>query len=105
MSVSNGAILGTLKHNEGWESGPLAGEGNFLAIKFNSSDWSQYTSVKVGLHPSIETGLVEIINDPDKDGVFKISNKDEQNLMIVVSDGTITSTVSYDLSGLVCQTE
>lgn len=105
MSVSDGAILGTLKYNEGWESGPLAGAGNFLAVKFNSTDWSQYTSVKVGLDHSIETGLVEIIEDPDKDGVFKISDKDAQNLMIVCSDGTTTSTFSYDLSRLVCQTE
>ena len=107
VTVANGAIKGTLKFVEGGvaDSGPLAGDGNFLAIKFTSSDWDQYTSVKVGPHPSQGTGLVELINDPDKDGVFKITNKDTQNLQVVVSDGTITSTTSYDLSGLVCETE
>lgn len=87
------------------ETGPLAGDGNFLAIKFTADDWSGYTSVKVGLNPSAGTGLVELIDDPDKDGVFKITDKDTQNFEVVVSDGTTTSTFSYDLSGLICQTE
>lgn len=106
--MSDGAITGTLKFIEGGlaESGPLAGDGNFLAIKFTSSDWTQYTSVKVGLNPSASgMGLVELINDPDKDGVFKISDKDAQNLEVVVTDGTNTGAFSYDLSGLVCETE
>lgn len=105
--MANGAITGTLKYVEDGvaDSGPLAGAGNFLAIKFTAEDWGAYTSVKVGLDPSIETGLVELINDPDKDGVFKITDKDAQNFQVVVSDGTTTSTFSYDLSGLVCETE
>lgn len=105
--MANGAITGTLKYVEDGvaDSGPLAGAGNFLAIKFTAEDWGDYTSVKVGLDPSIETGLVELINDPDKDGVFKITDKDSQNFQVVVSDGTTTSTFSYDLSGLVCETE
>ena len=107
VTVANGAITGTLKYVADGvaDSGPLAGAGNFLAIKFTAEDWGAYTSVKVGLDPSIETGLVELINDPDKDGVFKIIDKDTQNFMVVVSDGTTTSTFSYDLSGLVCQSE
>lgn len=105
--MANGAITGTLKYvaDGAADSGPLAGAGNFLAIKFTAEDWGDYTSVKVGLDPSIETGLVELINDPDKDGVFKITDKDAQNFQVVVSDGTTTSTFSYDLSGLVCETE
>ena len=108
LTVANGAITGTLKFIEGGvaDDGPLAGDGNFMAIKFTSSDWSQYTSVKVGMNPSA-TGmpLQDLLNDPDKDGVFKVTNKDTQNFQVVVSDGTITSTFSYDLSGLVCETE
>ena len=107
VTVANGAITGTLKHVADGvaDSGPLAGAGNFLAIKFTSSDWSAYDSVKVGLDPSIETGLVELINDPDKDGVFKITDKDTQNFQVVVKKGSVESTFSYDLSGLVCETE
>ena len=110
VSVADGAITGTLKFVEGGvaESGPLAGDGNFLAIKFTMADddWTGFTSVKVGLVPS-STGmpLQDLLNDPDKDGVFKITDKDSQNLVVEVSDGTITSTFNYDLSGLVCETE
>ena len=88
------------------ESGPLAGSGNYLALKFTSTDWDAYTSVKVGLDPSASgMELVEILTDPDKDGVFKISAKDTQNVVVEVSDGTTTSRFSYDLSGLICETE
>lgn len=88
------------------ESGPLAGSGNYLALKFTSTDWDAYTSVKVGLDPSASgMELVEILTDPDKDGVFKISDKDAQNFVVEVSDGTTTSRFEYDLSGLICQTE
>ena len=41
----------------------------------------------------------------DEELVFKITDKDAQNLQVVVTDGTTTSTFSYDLSGLVCETE
>lgn len=107
VTVANGAITGTLKYVADGvaDSGPLAGAGNFLAIKFTSSDWSAYDSVKVGLDPSQGTGLVELINDPDKDGVFKITDKDTQNFQVVVKKGSVESTFSYDLSGLVCETE
>lgn len=105
--VGDGAITGTLKYVEGGvaDSGPLAGSGNFLAIKFTADDWDAYTSVKVGLDPSQGTGLVELIEDPDKDGVFKITDKDAQNFVVEVSDGTTTSRFEYDLSGLVCLSE
>ena len=108
VTVAYGAITGTLKFIEGGlaESGPLAGDGNFLAIKFTADDWDDYTSVKVGLVPSASgMELQDLLSDPDKDGVFKITDKDTQNLVVEVSDGTTTSTFNYDLSGLVCETE
>lgn len=109
VTVSNGAITGTLKFLEdGVAPGTLEGDGNFLALKFTmeDDDWTGFTSVKVGLVPS-STGmpLQDLLSDPDKDGVFKITNKDEQNLVVQVSDGTATSEWQYDLSGLVCKTE
>jgi hypothetical protein len=52
VTVSDGAITGTLKYIENYvESGPLAGSGNYLAIKFTAEAWNDYTSVKVGLDP------------------------------------------------------
>lgn len=77
LSVSGDTITGTLKFIEGGlaESGPLAGDGHFMALKFLpvNGEWSDFDSVKVGLDPSQGTGLVEILNDPDKNGVFKIA--------------------------------
>lgn len=58
----------------------------------------------VGLDPSQGTGLVEIISDPDKNGVFKISDKDTQVFKVVVTDGTNTTTKTYDLTGLTLET-
>lgn len=75
------------------------GAGNFLALAFTDID-PKATSVKVGLDPSQGSGLVEIINDPDKMGVFKITNKDTQVFKVVFSDGTTTKTQTFDLSGL-----
>lgn len=97
--VSDGAITGTLKE---LKSGPIAehwGEGYFVALQFLNID-SRATSIKVGLDPSEGSGLVEIINDPDKNGVFKITDKDAQVFKVVTTDGTHTDTKTYSLSGL-----
>lgn len=99
--VSGKSIKGTLKYlpNGITETGTLSGAGNFLALKFNADNWAGFTSVKVGLDPSIETGLVELINDPDKNGVFKISSN-TQKFKVVATNGTATRTDTYDLSEL-----
>lgn len=104
--VGNGKITGTLHFIEGGlaESGPLAGDGNFLALKFISDDWNKYTSVKVGLDPSIGTGLVEILTDPDKNGVFKVTSK-SQKFKVVAQNSEETKTAVYNLSGLTLEEE
>lgn len=61
--------------------------------------------MKVGLQPSQGSGLVEIINDPDKNGVFKITDKDTQKFVVVITDGTQTTTQEFDLSGLELEAE
>lgn len=101
VSITNNIISGRLHFIEGGlaESGPLAGDGYFLALQFSSDDWTDYTSVKVGLDPSAGTGLVEIIEDPDKNGVFKI-NSTTQDFKIVATDGEHTTTRVFKLSGL-----
>ena len=107
VKVANGAITGTLAYIEDGlsPSGPLAGSGNFLALKFSAADWSKFTSVKVALDPS-SSGMspVEIIDDPDKNGVFKISNNN-QVFKVIASDGVDTVTTTYSLKGLVLETE
>lgn len=102
IEVADGKITGTLNFIEGGlsPSGPLSGDGWFLALKFSDLD-ERATSVKVGLQPSAGTGLVEIIDDPDKSGVFKISSN-EQKFLVVSSneDGQKTKDV-YSLADLV----
>lgn len=97
--VGDNAITGTLKFLSGGQIAGYWGDGNFIALQFDNID-PNATSVKVGLDPSMGSGLVEIINDPDKNGVFKVTNKDTQKFKIVTSDGTHTKTKTYDLSNL-----
>lgn len=97
--VSGKKITGTLKY---LDDGPIAGywgAGNFLALKFADLD-PNATSIKVGLNPSQGSGLVEIIGDPDLNGVFKITDKDVQTFRVVITDGHMTKTTDYDLSDL-----
>lgn len=105
--AGNTAITGNLKFIEGGiaSSGPLAGDGYFLAMDFNADDWSEYDDVKVGLNPSEGTGLVSIIDDPDKNGVFKLTTvvdgKLTQKFVIQYTpkNGSAIN-VEYDLSGI-----
>lgn len=97
--VSGKKITGTLKY---LDDGPIAGywgAGNFLALKFSDLD-SRATSIKVGMNPSQGSGLVEIIGDPDMNGVFKVTDKDVQTFRVVITDGHMTQTTDYDLSDL-----
>ena len=103
VKISGRKITGTLKYlNEGAPAIDW-GAGNFIALKFSDLD-PNATSVRVGLDPSQSSGLVDIINDPDKNGIFKITDKTTQKFKIVSSDGTNTTTQTYDLSELVTLT-
>lgn len=103
--VFNGNLVtGTLKHVA---SGALAdgwGAGNFIAVDLSSNDFTGLTSVKVGMEPSAGAGLQEIINDPDKAGVFKVTDKYNQKLVVVQTDGKDKVTQKYTLSGLTLET-
>ena len=95
-------ITGTLKY---LESGRLVadwGEGNFIALEFTVPDGA--TSCKVGLVPS-ESGMPLQELDEDKDGVFKITDKDEQKLVIETRKGNYFLRQEFDLSGLTCEDE
>ena len=103
VTVSGNAITGTLKYLD--DGGPISGwwgPGNFLALKFSDVD-PKATSIKVGLNPSEGSGLVELLGDPDMNGVFKITDKDAQKFRVVITDGHATKTTDYDLSGLTCE--
>lgn len=96
-------ITGTLRYVD---AGTLAtdwGAGNFLALDFSGIDTGGLTSLKVGLEPSAGTGLVEVLGDPDMNGVFKIADKDAQRFVVVADDGSFRAVRSFGLSGLVCE--
>ena len=103
VAVTGNKITGTLKYLDG--SDPISGywgAGNFLALKFSDVD-PRATSVKVGLDPSAGSGLVELLGDPDMNGVFKITDKDTQKFVVVTTDGIKTKRQEFDLSDLVCE--
>lgn len=101
--VTKDSISGTLHFIEGGiaQSGPLAGDGNFLALKFSNFD-PKATSIKVGLDPSQGTGLVEIIDDPDRNGVFKIHDN-AQKFVVEVTTPEEVERFEYDLTDLVLE--
>lgn len=104
VKVEGDEITGTLKYLDTGSLVETYGAGNFIALKFSDIPETA-TSVKVGLEPSEGTGLVELINDPDKNGVFKVTNRFAQNFKIVTTDGTHTTTQIFDLARLNVQEE
>ena len=107
VAVANGEITGTLAFIEGGlaSSGPLSGDGHFLALKFdNFSSGLTYANVKVGLNPSQGTGLQTL--DSDKNAVFKITDKNAQKVEVIQSDNAGHKNIQYfGLSGLVLEPE
>jgi hypothetical protein len=83
------------------------GKGNFLCLDFSAADWTAYSSVMVGLDNSQGSGLADIIPDPDKNGLFKITDKNTQRLMVVATsaDGRQVHKQYFDLSGLLCEVQ
>ena len=97
VAVANGAITGTLKK---LTSGQLVtdwGEGYFLSLAFTKNN-AKADDIKVGLDPSVSSGLVSL--DEDMLGVFKITDKDAQKFVMIVTDGDVSYKQAFDLSGL-----
>lgn len=69
-----------------------------------NNDYDQFTSVKVGLVPSaIGMDLVEIINDPDKNGVFRVTSTSQKFKIESTSVDGVVNTQEFDLSGLILE--
>lgn len=105
VTVSNDVVSGTLKFIEGGLSpaGPLEGDGYFLAIKW--SDPAQtVTSLKVGLVPSI-SGMepIECLADTDRNGVFKITDPNNQVIKIYQSNADHKHLQILSLKGLILE--
>ena len=80
------------------------GDGNFLALKLTASDWEDYTQVRVGLEPSMGSGLVDILSDNDKNMAMKITNT-TQKFVLEYGNGSTVKTIKYDLTDLVLESE
>lgn len=96
IAVSNGEVTGTLKFIEGGlsPSGPLAGDGYFLAVKFdNFSSGLTYANVQVGLSPSA-SGMALQTLDSDKNAVFKIRDLN-QKIKAVQTDAAGHKNIQY----------
>lgn len=97
VEVVGDKISGDLKYID---SGTLAttwGAGYFLCLKFSDVDESA-TSVAVGLKPTEGSGMAEL--DEDMNAVFKITDKANQKLKVISTDGTRSRVQTYDLSDL-----
>lgn len=102
IAVADGAVTGTLKYVS---EGALAtdwGPGNFIALKFVPSQLDGDCTYLVGLEPSAGTGLLEL--DEDMDGVFKVTDKDAQRLVVITSGAAGAARQEYGLSGLTLET-
>lgn len=99
VEVDDDSVTGTLKKLTEGSLVDTYGEGYFLAVKFTNID-PRATSIKVGMDPSEGTGLVEIIDDPDKNGAFKVTDKETQVFKVVSTNGNYSVTKTYSLSGL-----
>lgn len=103
ITVDGGEISGELTFIEGGlaPSGPLAGDGYFLALKFsNFSSGLTYANVKVGLVPSA-SGMDLQTLDSDKNVVFKITDKNNQKVEVVQTDSAGHKNIQFfGLSGL-----
>lgn len=106
VTVSNGKITGTLKYFD--TPGAIVehwGAGNFLALKFTAEDWAAYDEVLVGLNPSAGSGFVDVLPDPDKNGIWKISDTESQVFEIICKKGDNRVSRTYDLNGLVLESD
>lgn len=103
IAVNGGEVTGELKFMDGGlsPSGPLAGDGYFLALKYsNFASGLTYANVKVGLVPSA-SGMALQTLDSDMDSVFKITDKDNQKVKVVQEDANGHKNIQYfGLSGL-----
>ena len=98
-AVSGGAVTGTLYKQTSGQIVADWGEGYFIAIKWAGVD-PKATSLLVGLEPSAGSGMQEAIADPDKWGIFKLTNKNTQKFKLVSSNGEHARVQELDLSGL-----
>ncbi|SCW26556.1 hypothetical protein SAMN05660484_00017 [Eubacterium ruminantium] len=96
VAVSGNKITGTLIKQTTGVPAEYWGPGYFIGLKFTPD--SDATTTKVGLSPSMGSGLVAL--DEDNLAMFKITDKDGQKLKVVSTRTGEEKTWLFDLTGL-----
>lgn len=107
VAVSGSSVTGTSKYLDDGQLVDAHGAGNFIGVEVHDIP-NDVTSIKLGMYPTYrdgefhwdDSGLQEIIDDPDKGGVYKITNKSIQKIKILTSDGTRVHSQLYSLKNV-----
>lgn len=76
-------------------------DGYYIALHFDSDNWEKYDSVKAGIISSEKEELVDILEIPDKNKIFKIQFPNIQTFKIIATKDDKTVEKEYDLSELI----
>ena len=102
LSISDGKITGTLKYVEdGIPAIGFSDSGYYIGVKFsNFASGLTYTDVKVGIVPSA-SGMDLVTLDSDMTAVFKVTDKNNQQIKVVQADNAGHKNIQYfSLSGV-----
>lgn len=106
VNVSRTAVTGTLKYvtdYTGFNSAePIEQEGNYLALDFSTDMDAEGATVTVELVNGTK-GEVQLTYPSDMFCVFRVTDKNTQNIRVKATKDGATSTRELDLSGLVLQ--
>ena len=108
VKVSRTAVTGTLKYVTGYtgfnSSEAIEQEGNYLALDFSTDMDAQGATVTVELVGGTK-GPVQLTHPDDMFCVFRITDKNTQNIRVKATKEGATSTRELDLSGLVLESK
>lgn len=106
VKVSRTAVTGTLKYVTGYtgfnSAEPIEQEGHYLALDFSTDMDAQGATVTVELVGGTK-GPVQLTHPDDMFCVFRVTDKNTQNIRVKATKDGATSTRELDLSGLVLQ--
>lgn len=108
VNVSRTAVTGTLKYVTGYTgfngSELNEQEGNYLALDFSTDMDAEGATVKVELVNGTK-GEVQLTYPGDMFCVFRVTDKNTQNIRVTATKEGATSTRELDLSGLVLESK
>ena len=108
VNVSRTAVTGTLKYVTGYtgfnSAVPAEQEGNYLALDFSTDMDATGATVTVELVGGTK-GEVQLTHPDDMFCVFRVTDKNKQNIRVKATKDGATSTRELDLSGLVLESK